>query len=63
MEELLKMGFYYNIELRARGKNIIKDMRIYYYGIEIYHQMLHMNVLSDIIFTNVCNEYKNNFIR
>jgi len=63
MEQLLKEGFYYKVELKARKKNIIKDMRIYYYGIEIYHHILHMSVSADIIFMNICTEYKNNFIK
>jgi hypothetical protein len=63
MEQLLKEGFYYKVELKARKKNIIKDMRIYYYGIEIYHHILHMSVSADIIFMTICAEYKNNFIK
>jgi hypothetical protein len=63
MEELLKLGFHYKVELKARKKTIVKDMSIYYYGIEIYHHILHMSVSADIIFMNICTEYKNNFIK
>jgi hypothetical protein len=50
MEELLRMGFHYKVELKSRRKTLIKDMRIYYYGIEIYHHMLHMIAVFDSFF-------------
>jgi hypothetical protein len=62
MEELIKRGFSYRIELKSRRNTIIKDMSIYYYDIEIYHQILHMSVLTDILFMSICNEYIKNFI-
>ncbi len=63
MESLLREGFYYKVELRKRKSNIVKDLRIFYYGIEIYHHLLHMNINVDVIFMNICLEYKNNFIK
>jgi hypothetical protein len=62
MEEFIKRGFSYKIELQSRRNTIIKDMSIYYYDIEIYHQILHMSVLTDILFMNICGEYIKNFI-
>lgn len=63
MEELLNKGFHYTISMKIKKSNRVKDLKVFYYGIEIYHHILHININADIIFMNVCNEYKNNFIK
>lgn len=62
MEELLKRGFHYSVELKIRNGKEVKDLRVFYVGIEIYHHILHISISADIIFINICTEYKNNFM-
>lgn len=63
MEQLLKDGFSYTIMMKSRKGNLVKDLRVFYWGLEIYHHILHININADILFINVCTEYKNNFIK
>lgn len=61
MESLLKDGFYYEVKTKIKKNMIYKDVNIFYWGLNIYHAVVNINIDADILFTNICKEYKKNF--
>jgi hypothetical protein len=61
--ELAIYGFSYTITLKNKKGKVFKDFRIYYHDLEIYRHIIHINIDADVLFINICNEYKNNFIK
>jgi hypothetical protein len=61
MEMYIRQGFHYKVSLKNKKEMVMKDIIIYYYGIEIFHQVVNIRIDADIIFSNVCKQYCEDF--
>jgi hypothetical protein len=61
MEMYIRQGFHYKVKLKSKKEKVMKDIIIYYYGIEIFHQVTNIRIDADVIFQNVCKQYVEDF--
>lgn len=61
MENYIKEGFSYTVLLKNKRGNVYKDLKIFYYDIEIYSRVCSLRIDVDIVFRNFVEEYKKDF--
>jgi hypothetical protein len=63
MEEYLRLGFSYTTNTKVKNGVMMKEIVILYHDLDIYYQMVNIRVECDILFKNICEGYKNDFIK